>query len=72
MVPAVAIQRGAGGAFVYVMTPAQTVTVRQVTVGVAEGDDVAVDSELTAGERVVVDGAYRLGEGARVVAQASP
>lgn len=72
VVPAVAIQRGAGGAFVYVMTPAQTVTVRQVTVGVAEGDDVAVDSGLTAGERVVVDGADRLREGARVVAQASP
>ena len=71
VVPAVAIQRGAGGAFVYVMTPAQTVTVRQVTVGVAEGDDVAVDSGLTAGERVVVDGADRLREGARVVAQAS-
>jgi multidrug efflux system membrane fusion protein len=72
VVPAVAIQRGAGGAFVYVMTPAQTVTVRQVTVGVAEGDDVAVDSGLAAGERVVVDGADRLREGARVVAQASP
>ena len=72
VVPAVAIQRGAGGAFVYVMTPAQTVTVRRVTVGVTEGDDVAVDSGLTAGERVVVDGADRLREGARVVAQASP
>jgi multidrug efflux system membrane fusion protein len=72
VVPAVAIQRGAGGAFVYVMTPAQTVTVRQVTVGVAEGDDVAVDSGLTAGEQVVMDGADRLREGARVVAQASP
>jgi membrane fusion protein, multidrug efflux system len=72
VVPAVAIQRGAGGAFVYVVTPAQTVTVRQVRVGVAEGDDVAVDSGLTAGERVVVDGADRLREGARVIAQASP
>jgi membrane fusion protein, multidrug efflux system len=72
VVPAVAIQRGAGGAFVYVVTPVQTVTVRQVTVAVSEGDDVAVDSGLTAGERVVVDGADRLREGARVVAQASP
>ena len=64
VVPAVAIQRGAGGAFVYVVTPEQTVTVRPVTVGVAEGDDVAVDSGLTAGELVVVDGADRLREAA--------
>jgi multidrug efflux system membrane fusion protein len=67
----VAIQRGTGGAFVYVMTPEQTVTVRQVTVGVADGDDVAIESGLKPAERVVVDGADRLREGARVVAQAS-
>jgi len=71
VVPAVAVQRGTGGAFVYVMTPEETVTVRQVTVGVANGDDVAIDSGLKAGERVVIDGADRLRDGARVVAQAS-
>ena len=71
VVPAVAVQRGTGGAFVYVMTPEQTVTVRQVTVGVADGDDVAIDRGLTAGERVVIDGADRLRDGSRVVAQAS-
>jgi multidrug efflux system membrane fusion protein len=71
VVPAVAVQRGTGGAFVYVMTPEQTVTVRPVTVGVADGDDVALDSGLTAGERVVIDGADRLRDGSRVVAQAS-
>ena len=70
VVPAVAVQRGTGGAFVYVMTPEQTVTVRPVTMGVADGDDVAIDG-LKPGERVVVDGADRLREGTRVVAQAS-
>ena len=71
VVPAVAVQRGTGGPFVYVMTPEQTVTVRQVTVGVADGDDVAIDTGLAAGERVVIDGADRLRDGSRVVAQAS-
>jgi len=71
VVPAVAVQRGTGGAFVYVTTPDQTVTVRQVTVGVADGDDVAIDAGLKPDERVVVDGADRLRDGARVVAQAS-
>jgi multidrug efflux system membrane fusion protein len=71
VVPAAAVQRGTGGAFVYVMTPEQTVTVRQVTVGVADGDDVAIDAGLTVGERVVIDGADRLRDGSRVVAQAS-
>jgi membrane fusion protein, multidrug efflux system len=71
VVPAVAVQRGTGGAFVYVTTPEQTVTVRQVTVGVADGDEVAIDAGLTVGERVVIDGADRLRDGSRVVAQAS-
>jgi multidrug efflux pump subunit AcrA (membrane-fusion protein) len=32
---------------------------------------VAIDAGLTAGERVVIDGADRLRDGSRVVAQAS-
>ena len=71
VVPAVAVQRGTGGAFVYVMTPDETVTVRPVTVGVADGDDVSIGQGLKTGERVVIDGADRLREGTRVVAQAS-
>jgi multidrug efflux system membrane fusion protein len=67
VVPAVAVQRGTGGSFVYVMTPEQTVTVHPVTVGVPDGDDVAIDAGLKPGERVVVDGADRLREGTRVV-----
>ena len=71
MVPAAAIQRGAGGAFVYVMKPDRPW--RSAGHGRScEGDDVAVDAGLAAGELVVVDGADRLREGARVVAQASP
>jgi membrane fusion protein, multidrug efflux system len=71
VVPAAAVQRGARGAFVYVVKPDRTVAVRPVTVGVTDGDDVAIDAGLTVGEPVVVDGADRLRDGAAVTAQAA-
>jgi len=71
VVPAAAIQRTTRGSFVYVVKPDRTVGVRQVTAGVADGDDVAVDSGLAAGEQVVVDGADRLRDGAAVTLQAA-
>jgi multidrug efflux system membrane fusion protein len=69
VVPAAAIQRGARGASLYVVKPDLTVGVRQVTVGVADGDDVAIDAGLAVGEQVVVDGADRLRDGSRVSLQ---
>jgi membrane fusion protein, multidrug efflux system len=71
VVPAAAVQRGARGAFVYVVKPDRTVAVRPVTVGVADGDDVAIDAGLTVGEPVVVDGADRLRDNAAVTTQAA-
>jgi membrane fusion protein, multidrug efflux system len=71
VVPSAAIQRSARGPFVYVVKPDRTATARPVKVGVTEGDDVAIDEGLAAGEQVVVDGADRLREGAMVVAQAA-
>ena len=69
VVPAAAVQRGTRGVFVYVVKPDQTVAVRPVTAGVADGDDVAITAGLTVGEPVVVDGADRLRDGARVAVQ---
>jgi multidrug efflux system membrane fusion protein len=69
VVPAVAIQRSPRGPFVYVVKPDQTVEARPVTVGVTDGDDVAIDTGLSVGERVVVDGADRLRDGSRVALQ---
>ena len=69
VVPAVAIQRSPQGPFVYVVKPDQTVTVRPVTVGVADGDDVAITAGVTVAEPVVVDGADRLRDGVRVAVQ---
>jgi len=66
VVPNAAIQRGTPGTFVYVVKADSTVTVRRVKLGPAQGELVAVDGGLEVGERVVVDGADRLREGARV------
>ena len=66
VVPTAAIQRGTPGTFVYVVMADSTATVRRVKLGPAQGEVVAVDAGLELGERVVVDGADRLREGARV------
>jgi multidrug efflux system membrane fusion protein len=66
VVPANAIQRGAQGIFVYVLKEDSTVAVRRVRLGATEGDWIAIQGELAAGESVVTDGADRLREGAKV------
>ena len=72
-VPTAAIQRGAPGAYVYVINADSTVSVRAVKIGPTDGPTAAVTSGLSAGERVVVDGTDRLRDGARVsVPGASP
>lgn len=66
VVPAAAIQRGTPGTFVYVVKEDKTVTVRLVQLGPVEGERVVVENGLKPGEQVVVDGADKLREGARV------
>ena len=66
VVPAVAIQRGSQGTYVYLVQPDQSVAVRPVTVGPTQGDDIAVDSGLAPGDLVVVDGADKLRDGSKV------
>jgi len=66
IVPTAAILRGAPGTFVYVVKDDKTVTVRPVKVGPIEGENAVIDSGITPGEVVVVDGTDRLREGAKV------
>jgi multidrug efflux system membrane fusion protein len=70
LVPAVAVQRGAQGPFVFVVRPDQTVDMRPVRVGVTEGDAVSIDSGVAPGELVVVDGGDGLRAGRPVTVQA--
>jgi len=66
ILPSQAIQRGPQGNFVFVVKPDQTVEVRSVTVGNAEGAQVSVTHGLTAGESVVIDGGDKLRGGSLV------
>jgi len=62
-----AIQRNAQGSFVHVIDPEnQTVSPRPVRLGPSNGELVAVEDGLQAGERVVLDGTDRLRPGSRV------
>src|SRR5215469_299996 len=66
LVPNAAIQRGAPGTFVYPIGADNTVTVRPVKLGPGDANRVAIEEGLAAGERVVVDGADKLRDGAKV------
>jgi multidrug efflux system membrane fusion protein len=66
IVPSAAIQNGNSGSFVYVVKDGQTVNTRPVKLGPVDGEHVAVLEGLQADERVVVEGADKLREGAQV------
>ncbi|WP_347986142.1 MdtA/MuxA family multidrug efflux RND transporter periplasmic adaptor subunit [Methylomonas sp. AM2-LC] len=61
-----AIQRGVDGTFVYVVKEDNTVSVRPIKTGATQGDNIAVLSGLSPGEKLVVDGADKLREGMTV------
>jgi membrane fusion protein, multidrug efflux system len=70
IIPNSAVRRGAPNgvvsSFVYVVNSDRTVTVRPVTLGVVDGERVAVAKGLSAGEMVVTEGGDRLRDGAQV------
>jgi multidrug efflux system membrane fusion protein len=66
LIPSAAIQRGAPGTFVYVVKDDKTVTVTPIKLGPAQAEITAVASGLAPGDVVVVDGADKLREGAKV------
>ncbi len=77
IIPGAAVHRGAPKgvvtSFVYVVArDSKTVSVRPVTLGVADGDRVAVNSGLAAGEIVVTEGGDRLRDGAAVELPSAP
>jgi membrane fusion protein, multidrug efflux system len=71
IIPNSSVRRGApNGAvstFVYVVNPDHKVSVRAVTLGVVDGERVAVAQGLKAGEMVVTEGGDRLRDGAQVL-----
>jgi membrane fusion protein, multidrug efflux system len=72
VVPTAAVQQSSRGSFVYVVRPDRTVGVRQVGVGVTDGDDVSIEQGLKVGEQVVVEGAERLRDGVAITLRNGP
>ncbi len=70
IMPNSAVRRGAPNGvtseFVYIVNPDRTVAVRPVTLGVVDGERVAVLEGLNVGDVVVTEGADRLRDGAQV------
>ena len=71
LVPQAAIQRGAPGTYVYLVNADQTVSVCKVAVGPGDATNVSISEGLKVGDRVVVDGADKLKEGAKVLLRQS-
>ena len=76
IMPNSAVRRGApngvASTFVYVVNADNTVSVRPVTLGVVDGERVAVTAGLKAGEVVVTEGGDRLRDGAPVILPGAP
>ena len=64
--PVAAVQHGVPGDFVYLINADQTVSVRSIETGPSEGGAVAVKSGLALGDQVVLEGADKLRDGAKV------
>jgi multidrug efflux system membrane fusion protein len=71
-IPSPAIQRGPDGVFTWVVRPEGVAEARPIKVGPATGDQTIVMSGLSEGERVVVNGQYKLRAGSRVTADEQP
>ena len=72
VVPAAAVQQGPIGAFVYVVSPADsTVKMTPVSVTITQGDSSVIEKGLSGGESVVIEGANQLRNGGKVDAGAN-
>jgi multidrug efflux system membrane fusion protein len=66
VVPASVVQRGPEGAYAFVVGDDMAAQMRKVTVGQIDHGEALIDEGLHPGERVVVDGQYKLQPGAKV------
>ena len=67
VVPALAVQTGPQGEFVFVLKPDATTEVRKVAVARTEGDLAVIAEGLAKGEKVITRGQLRLAPGVKVV-----
>jgi len=67
VIPSVAVQRGPRGLFAWVVKADNTAEPRSIETGVTTGDRTIVTSGVKDGERVVIDGQYKLQANAPVI-----
>ncbi|MDB5593084.1 MAG: hypothetical protein JWM36_45 [Hyphomicrobiales bacterium] len=65
--PAIAIQQGQKGPYVFVAKADKTAELRNVKIGASEGGNMEILEGLAAGDQVVIDGQLRLRDGAKIV-----
>ncbi|CAA7628015.1 Multidrug resistance protein MdtA [Candidatus Terasakiella magnetica] len=66
VIPAVAVQRGPQGPYVFTVKPDRTVEMRPVKIATVEGDLALLESGLEESETVVTEGMIKLQNGSRV------
>jgi multidrug efflux system membrane fusion protein len=66
------VMQGPDGTYAYVITPDSAVQRRNVAVAMTQDGQAVIDKGLAAGERVVVEGQYRLTQGAKVQIRGGP
>jgi multidrug efflux system membrane fusion protein len=71
-VPAAAVQRGQDGVYAYVVDGEGKVQAKPLTVANIQDGIAVVDVGVAAGQRIVVDGQYKLKPGSRIVEAARP
>lgn len=69
VIPAPAVQRGPNGPFAYVIKPDSTVEMRPLKVAQTRSGEALIDDGVNVGERVVVEGQYKLQPGSHVAVQ---
>jgi multidrug efflux system membrane fusion protein len=70
LIPQSAVQRGAPGTYVYAVNQDQTVSVRKITLGPGDATNIAITQGVAVGDVVVIDGADRLKDGAKILVRA--
>lgn len=66
VVPTAAIQHGTQGDFVYLFNQDSTVSMHAIKTGITSGDETVIEQGLTTKQQVVVEGADKLTDGAKV------
>jgi membrane fusion protein, multidrug efflux system len=66
VVPASVVQRGPEGTYAYIIAENMTARVRAIKIAQIEQGEALIDEGLSPGERVVVDGQYKLQPGVKV------